>query len=142
MFDTWPSQLGAVFVVSICLFAFLKGGETERIAAGAYVLGWFASLLVQDGGALYSVQYGVMIIDILMLLVLAGLAWKSRTAWPAWAAACLLLVVMSHVLSISEVRPGLANYLMVINLAGFGVLIALAVGTFWHWQERRAAGLE
>lgn len=142
MFDTWSSQIGAIFVVVICLFAFMKGGETERIAAGAYVLGWFASLLLQNGGALYSVQYGVMIIDIIMLIVLGGLTWKSRTAWPAWAAACQLLVVASHFISMSDGRPALANYLAVVNLAGYGVLIALAVGTFWHWQERRAAGLE
>lgn len=142
MFDTWTSQVGAILVVVVCVFAFLKGGETERIAAGAYILGWFASLMLQDGGALYDTQYGVMIVDIVMLLVLAGLAWKSRTAWPAWAAACQLLVVMSHFISMSDLRPSLGNYLAVINLAGLGVLVALAVGTFWVWQERRASGLE
>jgi hypothetical protein len=30
----------------------------------------------------------------------------------------------------------------VINLASTGILSAIAVGTFWAWQERRAAGLE
>ena len=28
------------------------------------------------------------------------------------------------------------------NTAIIGVLVAIAVGTFWAWQERRAAGLE
>lgn len=142
MFDSWPSQIGALLVVAVCVFAFLKGGETERIAAGAYILGWFASLVLQDGGALYHTQYGVMAVDVLMLVVLAGLTWKSRTAWPAWASACQLLVVMSHLLSMSDLRPSLGNYIAVINLAGLGVLIALGVGTFWVWQERRAAGME
>jgi hypothetical protein len=30
----------------------------------------------------------------------------------------------------------------ILNLAGYGVLLAIGLGTFWAWQERRAAGLE
>lgn len=142
MFDTLAAQIGAVFVVLVCAFAFLKGDPPERIAAGAYVLLWFASLLVQDDGALYQVQWGVFAVDTVMLAVLGGLAWKSRRAWPVWASALQLLIVMSHVLSIIDVRPPIASFLTVINLAGYGVLISLAVGTFWAWQDRRAAGLE
>jgi hypothetical protein len=41
-----------------------------------------------------------------------------------------------------DIRPSISSYYTVINLAGYGVLVALAVGTFWAWQERRAAGLE
>jgi len=142
MFDTLSAQIGAVFVVAICLFAFWKGDEPERLAAGAYVLGWFASLLAQGDGKVYQVQWGVFAIDVVMLIVLAALVWKSRRVWPVWAAACQLLVVTSHILSMVDVRPAIANFIWVINLAGYGVLIALAVGTFWAWQERRAAGLE
>lgn len=142
MFDTLASQIGAVFVVGICLFAFLKGNEPERIAAGAFVLGWFASMLTQDDGDLHTVQWLVLAIDTGMLLLLIGLVWKSRSSWPAWGAACQLLVVMSHFISMSDLRPSMGNYIAVINIAGYGVLISLAVGTFWAWQERRAAGLE
>jgi hypothetical protein len=142
MFDTLSAQIGAIFVVAICFFAFLKGDEPERIAAGAYVLGWFASLLSQNDASLYQVQWGVFAIDLVMLVVLGALVWKSRRTWPVWATACQLLVVMSHVLSMIDVRPAIANFIWVINLAGYGVLIAIAVGTFWAWQERRAAGLE
>lgn len=142
MFDTLASQLGAVLVVLVCAFAFLKGDETERIAAGAYILSWFASMLLQTDGELYEVQWGVFAVDTAMLLVLGGLIWKSRKAWPVWAAACNLLIVMSHVVLMIDVRPPMAAFITAVNLAGYGVLISLAVGTFWAWQERRAAGLE
>lgn len=142
MFDTLAAQIGAIFVVAACVFAFLKGNEPERIVAGAYVLGWFASLLMQSSTDLFNVQWGVMAIDIAMLILLCAIVWKSRISWPAWAAACQLLVVMSHFVSMSDLRPSMMNYIAVINLAGYGVLIALAIGTFWAWQERRAAGLE
>jgi hypothetical protein len=142
MFDTLASQLGAILVVLVCVFAFLKGDDTERFAAGAYVLGWFASMLLQTDGKLYEVQWGVLAVDTIMLGVLISLIWKSRKAWPVWAAACSLLIVMSHVVLMVDVRPPMVAFITVVNLAGYGVLVALAVGTFWAWQERRAAGLE
>ena len=142
MFDTLSAQIGAVFMVAVCAFAFLKGDEPERVAAGAFVLAWFASLLAQDEANRYSVQWGVFAIDVVMLVVLGALAWKSRRVWPVWAAACQLMVVTSHIVSVVELSHSIIAFLTVINLAGYGVLVALAVGTFWAWQERRAAGIE
>ncbi|MDB5421081.1 MAG: hypothetical protein JWR59_1028 [Brevundimonas sp.] len=142
MFDTLASQLGAVFVVLVCTFAFVKGDESERFAAGAYVLSWFASMLLQRDGELYEVQWGVFAVDTVMLFVLGGLIWKSRKAWPVWAAACNLLIVMSHIVLMVDARPPMVAFITVVNLAGYGVLLSLAVGTFWAWQERRASGLE
>ncbi len=142
MFDTLSAQIGAVFIVLVLGFAFLKGEETERVAAGAYGLGWLASLLVQNDSDLYNAQWSMLGIDIIMLLVLGALVWKSHRAWPTWASAAQLLVVTAHILMSLDTRPSISSYYTVINIAGYGVLIALAVGTFWAWQERRAAGLE
>lgn len=142
MFDTLATQIGLAFVVLVCAFAFLKGDETERFAAGAYILGWFASLLLQRDGELYEVQWGVFAVDLAMLVVLCGLVWKSKKTWPVWAAACGLLIVMSHVVLMVDVRPPMVAFITVVNLAGYGILLSLAIGTFWAWQERRAAGLE
>ena len=142
MFDTLASQIGAIFMVAVCAFAFLKGDEPERVAAGAFVLAWFASLLAQDDNNINQVQWGVFAIDLVMLLVLGALTWKSRRVWTVWAAACQLIVVTSHIMAMIDIRPAWAAFLTVINLAGYGVLVALAVGTFWAWQERRAAGIE
>ena len=142
MFDTPAAQIGAFFVVLVCGFAFLKGDDTERVGGGAYILGWFASLLVQNDVGVYRDQIGLVTLDILMLIVLAGLAWKSRRAWPFWAAGFQLLSVMSHIIAQVDVRPPAMAFITVLNMSGYGVLIALAVGAFWAWQERRAAGLE
>lgn len=142
MFDTLAAQIGAVFVVLVCGFAFLKGDDTERIGGGAYILGWFASLLVQNDVGVYRDQIGLIILDILMLGVLAGLAWKSRRVWPVWAAGFQLLSVMSHVVALIDVRPPAMAFITVLNMSSYSVLISLAVGTFWAWQERKIAQLE
>jgi hypothetical protein len=100
MFDTLASQIGFAIAVLVTAFAFLKGDEPERVGAGAYMLGLFASQLVQDKGALYGTQWGLMAIDTLFLAVCIGLAWKSRRAWPVWACALQSLIVMSHLLTL------------------------------------------
>ena len=142
MFDTLPAQIGAGLMVVVAGFAFLKGDEPERIAAGAYVLGWFASLLVQSESPGPGTQWGLMGMDMIMLAVFAGLTWKSRRAWPVWATALQSLVVMSHLLTLVDIRPPGSAFIAVINLSSYGILLVIAIGTFWAWQERRAAGLE
>ena len=141
MFETLPAQIGAAFVVIVCGFAFLKGDEPERFWAGAYILGWFASLLIQaNNNALTALS--LFAIDVVMLLVLVGLVWKARRSWPTWAAAFQLIVVMSHLVAFTNLQSTRDAVIIVISLAGYGVLVALAIGTFWAWQERVAAGLE
>jgi hypothetical protein len=142
MFDTLATQIAAAVTVAVVAFVFLKGDEPERIGAGVYVLAWFGSLLIQSDGSVPGTQWGLMGLDVVMLAVFAGLAWKARRAWPVWATALQSLIFMSHLLTLVDVRPPLAAFYAVINLASAGILLTLAIGTFWAWQERRAAGLE
>lgn len=142
MLDTLQIQIGAAITILVVAFAFLKGDEPERIGAGAYVLAWYCSLLVQGDGAGGGPQWGLMGVDIILLAVFAGLSWKSRRAWPVWAAALQALIVMSDLLTLIDVRPPLAAFYAVVNLASYGILLTLAVGVVRAWRERRAAGAE
>lgn len=140
--ETLFGQIGAVFMVATCAFALLKGDEPERVGGGVFALTWFATLLIQRDGDLYSVQWGIFYLDLVLLAVFAGLAWKSHRAWPVWACAFQLLSVMGHIMNMTDMRPPIAAFYAAINLAAYGVMACLAVGTFWAWQDRRAAGLE
>ena len=142
MFETPASQIGAAVAVCVTAFAFLKGDETERIGAGAYILGFLASLLMQDTGQPHGPNWWLMGIDSVMLAIYAALVWKTDKAWPVWVCALQSLNVLSHVLSIFDVRPPPAAFYAVINLASYGILVTIAVGTFWAWQDRVAQGLE
>lgn len=140
MFDTLYSQIGAVVVLGALGFAFLFGDEPERVGSAAYAFGWLASILVQNDAILIGPQWSLFAIDTVMLAVFGGLAWKSRRAWPVWATALQGLSVMSHILTLVDLRPSLAAYFTVLNIASYGILVALVVGAFWAWQERKAAG--
>ncbi|WP_332678921.1 hypothetical protein [Brevundimonas sp.] len=136
MFDTLYAQIGTAISLAVVAFAFLKGDEPERVGAGAFALGLLASLLLQDDSRLSGPQWGVMGVDVVMLGVYATLAWKSRRSWPVWAGALQALIVMSHLLTVVDLRPPLAAFYLVINLASYGILLAIAIGTFQAWRGR------
>ena len=142
MFDTLYSQIGAAAGVIVVTFAFLKGDEPERVGGGAYAIGALASLLLQDDSQLYGPQWGLMIVETVMLVAWAALAWKSRRSWPIWACAFQSVAVMSHVLTTTVMRPPIAAFYAVVNLASYGVLLVLALGVVHAWRDRRALGLE
>jgi len=140
MFETWPALVGAAFVVAVGLFAFIKGGQPEKIGAGAFLFGWFASLLAQTAGGYFGIQWGVFAIDVAMLLVFVAMVWKAPRSWPVWACALQLLVVTSHVMVMLNLRTPISAFYTVVNMTGYGIMLAIAIGTFWAWQERRAIG--
>lgn len=131
----------AVFVIT---FAFIKGDDPERIAAGTYALVALAGAIIpkdtESGGPLW----GLMGLDIVQLLVFIGLAWYSRRAWPVWASAFQALVVTGHLLMVFNLQSStnaFVAFAAMNNLANYALLIALAIGTFWAWQERKAASM-
>ena len=127
--------------VLVVAFAFLKGDEPERIGAAAYALVVLGTLMISDGGSLSVPQWGLMAMDIVLLAVFLGLAWHTRRAWLVWASAFQSLIVTGHVLVAANLRPPSDAFATVNNISNYGLLIAMAVGTFWAWQERRAASM-
>jgi hypothetical protein len=142
VFDTLYSQIGAAVGVIVVTFAFLKGDEPERVGAGAYALGSLAALLVQDDSQLYGPQWGLMMVEAVVLAAYVAVAWKSRRSWPVWASALQALVVMSHLLTTTDIRPPIAAFYAVVNLASYGILLVLALGVLQAWRDRRAPALE
>ncbi|MDQ1152989.1 hypothetical protein [Brevundimonas sp. SORGH_AS_0993] len=135
--------VGAVFMLAMAVFAFLKGDKSEKNGAGAYLLAWFASLVMQENGpVIHDAPIGVFLIDLIMLGVFAALAWRSKRSWPVWAAAIQLVTVMSHILILTNAHTSRTSLYTVMNLNGYLIIACLAVGVFWAWQNRKAAGFE
>ncbi len=49
---------------------------------------------------------------------------------------------MSHILPTMDLRPPIAAFYAVVNLASYGILLVLALGVLQAWRDRRALGLE
>ena len=83
-----------------------------------------------------------MAVEAVVLAAYAGVAWKSRRSWPIWASALQAVVVMSHLLPTMDIRPPIAAFYAIVNVASYGILLALTLGVFQAWRDRRALGLE
>ncbi|HYC75551.1 hypothetical protein [Brevundimonas sp.] len=111
------------------------------MGAAAYALVFLGSLMVPDSSDLSIPQWGLMAMDIVLLVVFLGLAFHSRRAWLVWASAFQALIVTVHILVAANLRPPSDAFAAAYNMSNYGLLIAMAVGTFWAWQERRAAAM-
>ena len=141
MFETIYSQLVLAAAVLVVTFVFVKGDEPERMGGAAYAMVFLATTMIKGGVSPALPRWGVMGLEVVLLVVFIGIAWHSRRAWPVWAASFQALIVTCHGLVAANLRPPPDAAAAVINLSNYGLLVALAVGTFWAWQERRAATL-
>lgn len=141
MFDSIHVQIGMALAVLVVGFMFIKGDEPEKIAGGFYLLITLAGVLTtasfSEGGPLW----GRMALDGLQFVVFLGLVLHSRRGWLVWASAFQALIVTGHVLVAANLRPPLGAFAAMNNVSNYAVLVAMAVGTFWAWQERRAASM-
>lgn len=138
MFMTIYSQLVLAAAVVVVTFAFVKGDEPEKMGAAGYAMVFLAGTMVKADASLSFPRWGVMGLEIVLLIVFIGIAWQSRRNWPIWAASFQALAVTCHLLVVFSLRPTHNAVAAVINMSNYGLLIAIAVGTFWAWQERRA----
>ncbi|RZJ01753.1 MAG: hypothetical protein EON90_01715 [Brevundimonas sp.] len=138
MFETIYSQVGLAAAVLVLGFVFWKGDEPERLAGAAYAMVFLAATMIKDGGTLSLPRWGVMGMDVVLLAVYLGLGWQTRRTWIFWASACQAIIVTGHILVATNLRPPSNAFAAMNNMANYGLLIAMAVGTFWAWQERRA----
>jgi len=138
VFETIYSQIGLASAVLVVGFVFWKGDEPERMGGAAYAMVFLAATMIKDGGSLSLPRWGVMGMDIVLLGVFLGLGWHTRRAWLFWASAFQALIVTGEILVALNLRPPSDAFAAVNNMANYGVLVSMAVGTFWAWQERRA----
>ncbi|WP_299174511.1 hypothetical protein [uncultured Brevundimonas sp.] len=139
MLNVVYAVVGAVFMVGMTLFAFIKGGARERLGAGIYFLAWIASLVVQENVGFRGLPIGMFLIDAAVLVALAAIAWRAPQSWPTWATGLQLVTVMGHVMILTTKSVPIASLYTVMNLTSYLIILCIGVGTFWAWQERKLA---
>jgi hypothetical protein len=131
-------NIGEIIFVIVCALAIIKGDRIERFGAGILLVAWAASTSAQLDVGLLNTQYAVMAIDIIVLVILSVLAWKSERSWPMWAAAFQAIGVTVHIARAAGLRISGVPYIAAVNLSAYGVMAALLVGTIIAWRERDA----
>lgn len=138
MYQTFTPWISLSVAVLICGFAFWKGDRWIRFVAIVYLIGWIASGFVQIRDPM-SPEWGIMAVDVVAMVLMVWASLKARRLWSVFAAACQMMAVASHVVSIIDLRIYINTVIVGLALLSYGVLIALLVATLAAIRARRVA---
>ena len=105
---------------TLCAFAWFRGGAAERRVATALMIAVLATIAAPLVGSKFQgPNWGVIVIDIGLMIVLVVIARQSKRFWPIWAAASQLGGCLAHL-------PVIMNPELPKHLYG-------ATQPFWIW---------
>ncbi|CAN5489273.1 hypothetical protein BH10PSE4_BH10PSE4_20720 [soil metagenome] len=135
MFSILPTQIAYGVMLVVCGLALAFGRRFERLVAVATLVAWLVTPLVQrqDNDL---VQWGIFTVDLIYLLVLIGFAVFDRPLWILFMASFQLLVVLTHVVFMTDMTLKQWAFFSAYYLWSDAQLIALAVGVWQAWRGR------
>ena len=138
MYHTLSPWISLAVAVLVCGFALWKGDRWTRFVAGVYLIGWIVTPFAAIRDPL-SPEWRVMVIDVVVMVLLIWASLKARQLWTVWAAACQMMAVASHLVSIIDLRISIDTLVVGLTLLSYGVLVALLAATLLALRARRAA---
>jgi len=138
VFVTPAQQIWTLSMLLVSGFALWRGGRPERWVAVANVLAWILTPLAYRND-LIDPQWGVFLVDVAFLVLLAVLAMTTDRNWLLFAAAFQLLAVMTHIAIAVDRGVRTLAYFRGLVIWSYLVLGALAVGAWMFRRDRRPA---
>lgn len=128
-------------VLASC-YAMLRGGAPERLVGASLLLAAFATRLVMQQAEFNYLQLeaGVLAIDVLLLVVLVGIAMFADRYWTLWLAALHALGTGAHVVKAIDPTVLPTAYGIVAVAWSYPMVLLLAVGTRRHRRRLRSPG--
>ncbi|PHQ62684.1 MAG: hypothetical protein COC10_10205 [Sphingobium sp.] len=92
-----------LLMLMTCVFAICFGGRDGRLLVLISVMASMLSIPAQLAGSWHATQFWLMIVDLGTFAALMWLMLRSDRYWPIWVAACQLMTVLTHVMTL--LRP-------------------------------------
>jgi len=124
---------------ALCAFAWFRGGVTERRVATALFIAVVATTTTDFFGTQWQgPNWGVIVVDVILLIVLVVIAGQSTRFWPIWAAASQLGGCLAHLPAI--MNPELPRHLYGATqpLWAWPLMVSLLIGAISAHRFRRA----
>lgn len=119
-------------LLSVAIYAAVRGRFDERLAVAICVAGTVATLLARlaTDSDYHMVETGVFVVDILALGGFVGIALVSKRFWPLWVAGFQLTSLMSHGLKLihSDMVPRV--YAAAERFWIYPIFLAIILGTY------------
>lgn len=122
---------GALAAFLCCLWALWRGGRSEQAYAGLYGSAWILSALV-DTHTHPGPNPLIMTIDVATLIGFATLSLYDRKLWIAFATACQLNDVITHLVGKAIPIDGYAYVTMIGIWGGWAQTLCLFIGMLHH----------
>jgi hypothetical protein len=123
-----------IVLIGIVSFVLRHGGQPEKVGLAIMVSGTVLSSLVVSAMSVRftSVELGIVLVDMVMLVALFLLAMTSTRFWPLWATSFHCAGVTTH-LAASMSENALTNaYALLQGFWAYPVLFTLFLGTWTH----------
>jgi hypothetical protein len=120
-----------------CGYALLKGKTDARIVALVCIVAAFASstLKAPVNASYSSVEWGVMIVDVVTFLAFAFVALTSDRFWPLWISGLQLTTSLGHLFKALESNLLPLAYAAALRFWSYPILLILIVGV-WRTNRR------
>ena len=113
----------------VCGLALWRGRDDERLAAAAYLANWAITLVVFKSRS-FDTQWYVMALDVALLALYVWLAMRSGRFWPLFAAAFILLIVVTHLAHAVDGTVSGWAYITATLIWSYLALIAIGYGAW------------
>ncbi|WP_443747712.1 hypothetical protein [Asticcacaulis solisilvae] len=137
MFQSVVAKAGAVAVVLVCTYALIAGSWRERFAGFIYLTSYLIVLGFQVSSPLYMLTADALCIPAFFIA-----NWKSRHPWPRWALAGQIFSVSFDIAALFVNQINRWTFSAVESAVGWGVLLAILIGTIAYRGERRTMKAE
>jgi hypothetical protein len=130
-------ELFDAMLLLCCAYALWRGGAPERIASMTFLAADLMSVAVVSviRQRFSHEEYGLFVTDLLMLVVLAMLSFRSTRWWPLVLAGLQLDGVLAHVMHLTAQQTIPIAYLNATALWSYPMLLILVAAT-WRHQAR------
>lgn len=125
-------------------YAMWRGGAPERAVGASMLAAYVATLFSHSEFAVRftDVEFGVLTIDIILMVVLMAIALKADRGWPMLLAGLHLTTVGAHAVRIIEPAMIEVTYAVMLSMWSYPMVVALAVGTWRHRRRLMAVGYD
>lgn len=132
----------AVLFALTVLYALLRGGTPERLAALAYLLAYLAgvALTANRSDAFQSVELGILMTDAALAAALVIIATRANRYWTIWAASLQTVALTGHLAKFVVPEILAPAYAVTLIVWSYAAIPVLAIATLRHQQRMSARG--
>jgi hypothetical protein len=130
--------------LGVSWYACKRGGKPERWVAIAMIAAAIATLIAYSPypRTFFEVEYGVFVIDLLLLGSLVGIAVNANRYWPMGMASLHLASTIAHLGKLLDLSMSNWAYALLLKFWAYPMLLTLVIGTMRHRRRLAHYGVD